>query len=272
MPRHPVRDTLFVTLLAALSFGGSCTSDNTGAYDPHPSNGPYESGPYDRDRDGSYGRDEDRPSRIPRYADIVREGTGKLKWTADLDGTIYVYDRDKDEIRYTGPVRRGTEIVVRPEDDQVAFDDRTVSKENLRKDGFHQMFFAAARNGPDRGWPGRDSPDRDRSNRDDTRPRRPDRPPAVDPPSAVTPTIDLPRDAKRLARGSDTIEVAKLPAGGVVYIFDESGKTVLYRAEMKKGTALRVAASDGKVLANGQTVGRVKIARGHSVGVYLSGK
>jgi hypothetical protein len=86
-------------------------------------------------------KSEEHPNRIPQMADVVVEGNDKIKWTADMDGTIFVYDRDKSTVRYTGPVRRGEEIIVQPDRDKVYVGDHVVYNENLEKHSWHRIYF-----------------------------------------------------------------------------------------------------------------------------------
>jgi hypothetical protein len=85
--------------------------------------------------------DKEVPNRIPQLADMVVEGHGKLKWTADMDGSIYVYDNDKKTIRYEGDVRRGEEVVVQPESDRIYVGGHVVYQENLEKHDWHRVYF-----------------------------------------------------------------------------------------------------------------------------------
>src|SRR5918993_219371 len=66
----------------------------------------------DRDRDGG-GLDE-----TPRDAVRVEEGVGRtLRYEADRDGRVYVYDEDDDRVVYSGNVYRGEDFVVDPDAD-----------------------------------------------------------------------------------------------------------------------------------------------------------
>jgi len=115
-------------VLAALNFVGSCASDNN-----------------DEHSDDRHNVESDRPNRIPRHADLVREGWDRLKWTADMDGTIYVLDKDKNTIRYFGPVRQGDEIMVQPDRDKIYVDGKIVYDQNLEKHSWHRLYFAHER-------------------------------------------------------------------------------------------------------------------------------
>ena len=179
---------------------------------------------------------------------MVREGTGKLKWEADLDGAIYVYDRDQDSIRYTGPVRRGDEIIVQPNDDKVMVAGRIVSQEDLRRDDYHQLYFTTNANRSDR--------DRPSDNyRDDPRPRD-------------VPGDDLPSGAVRLDRG-DSVSISKAPRAGTALVYNEDAKKILNRTNLRKGAAFKVDASEGRLYVDGVAGSRVKIPRGHTLGLYF---
>ena len=120
---------LALMIIAAVQVGASCASSS--------------SNDYNRSHQSHW--DNDRPNRIPRSADMVREGTGKVKWTADIDGTCYIYDPRKERIVYEGPVRHGQEIVVLPDDDEVYVGGKVVSKQNLERHDRHQIYFGRQR-------------------------------------------------------------------------------------------------------------------------------
>ena len=105
-----------IVILALFNLGGSCES-----------------------------HDHEVPNRIPQVADLVVQGQGKLKWTADMDGSFYVYDSDKHIIRYTGDIRRGEEVIVQPESDRIYVGGQVVFQENLEKHGWHKVYFVGVR-------------------------------------------------------------------------------------------------------------------------------
>ncbi len=182
-------------MLVSGNIAASCASTgNTGGYD-------------DRQPYGEY----DRPNRIPRSSDLVREGTGKLKWTADLDGTVYVYDVGADHIDYVTSVRRGQELVVHPDEDQVYIDGKVVFHENLRRDARHQVYFARERDAGGGSGGG-------------------DRLPA-----------EL-RDARRVASGRGDIEF-RARAAGRVFVYDATDRQVVYRSDLSRNQTLSVQPS-----------------------------
>lgn len=243
MKQFKLRHAALLILLAGLNGGASCVSDGGDTYD-HRNSGGYGNNDWNRD-------DSDRPGRIPRRADVVREGTGKLKWTADLDGTVYVYDRNRDTIRYTGPARRGQEIIVQPNDNQVLIDGRVVYDQDLTRDSSHQLYFVA--NNSD--W-NRDRDNRDSRDRND-RPGRPE------------PREELPYGASRLERGDGDIDIKRIPQGGTVYVYDETAGKILLRTNVRKNTRFGVDVREQRTYVDGVASQRIKLPKGHAVGVYL---
>lgn len=108
-----------IVILATFNLGGGCASNNK-----------------DEAR-----VDPDRPYRIPESADVVAEGHEKVKWTADMDGTVWIFDKDKNNIRWTGPVRRGDDIIIQPDRDKIYVGGRNIYQGNLEKQGWHKIYF-----------------------------------------------------------------------------------------------------------------------------------
>jgi len=224
--RHPIRLTILLAIALLLpQLGASCASDS----------GSYDNGTQDGQ---TVAKTYAKPKRLPRSAEVIREGGGKLKWTADLDGTVYVYDGDDDAIRYTGPIKRGQEVVVSPKDDAVSIGGEIVYRENLRKDAYHQVYFTPASR-----------------NRDDS---------ASD---ADTP-LTLPSGAIKAVSGKETVELSDARYTGTIYVYDDDARTTLFSSPLKKGDDFRVA-RDGIVYANGQRVAKVTIKNGHTLSLYF---
>jgi hypothetical protein len=221
-------------IIGSLQFGASCAST-----------GPYDS---DQDRDDRYPPEVDRPNRIPRWSDLVCDGDGKQKWTADMTGDIYVYDVRDDRIVWTGPIKRDQQIIVEPNHDRISIDERPVYTENLRRDARHQVYFARMRQG---GNSDRDrDQNRDRGNNRDN-------------------TNDLPRDAKRLARGTGDLAIHATPTDGIVYVFDEDDGRVLYTQDLKRGSSFQIFPGKDYVNVNSKRSASVRLADRHQYGLYF---
>ena len=112
-----------IVILATLNLGGGCASDKTSERVDDP----------------------DRPTRMPQAADCVAEGHEKVKWTADMDGEVWVFDKDKNNIRWSGPVRRGDDVIVQPDRDKIYVAGRNVHQGNLEKHSWHKIYFVPGR-------------------------------------------------------------------------------------------------------------------------------
>jgi len=92
----------------------------------------------DRDRDAvRRGLDE-----IPRDAVRVEQGTGKtLRYDAERDGRVYVYDEDDDRVVYQGKLYRGEEFVADPDRDLLAVNGKRLDDVNLRSSHRYRVYF-----------------------------------------------------------------------------------------------------------------------------------
>lgn len=202
---------LLLIPLVATQFGNGCVSDGDGgsaasgqADDRYTSGGGTAAGTAAPSA-GSAGGGAVRPGtprRLPRDVDLVREGHEKIRWTADLDGTVYVYDVDADRIAWTGDVRRGQEVLVDPKRDSVVLGENVVYHDNLGRDALHRIYFTTARQrGGDRG----DVISReDRDNREAKRDE----------------LEGIPTAAEKLADGRGELQIKTIPADGTVYVYD----------------------------------------------------
>ena len=94
--------------------------------------------------DSTVARDRDLRglSQIPRDAVKVEEGVGDaLRYEAERDGRVYVYDEDDDAVVYKGTLERGEEFVVDPEADVLSADGRRVGDVNLRAAHRYRLYF-----------------------------------------------------------------------------------------------------------------------------------
>jgi hypothetical protein len=191
--------------------------------------------------------DYDRPNRIPRWSDIVADKDGKIRWTADLDGTIYVYDKDKDFIRYSGPIRRGQELIVQPGDDLIYVDQKIVSHENLRRDAHHQVFFARERH--DSGY----------SNRPDSG-------------HSEDPGRTIPKGSVRVSTGKGNLAIDAARGHGTAYVFDENDRNVVYTQDLDKGNSFQIFPDKGYINVNSKKTANVKFRNGHTFSIYYKDK
>jgi hypothetical protein len=250
MRTRPIFFALTLATTWLLQLGGSCSSDNTVVYrqdryvapppPPPPAYYPSQSYP---GRPPSPGYNV--PNRFPRWAVLAKDDKGKIRWTADDSGTFYVYDVDKDFVRYQGPVRRGQEIIVQPGDDIVYVDGRAVSHENLRKDARHQVWFSSSRY----------SDNANRGDGDKTG-------------GAGDPGRTIPKGASRLTSGRGDLAINAAPGRGTVYLYDEDNRNVIYTTDLDRGNSYKIDVSKGIIYVNSKRNADVKVPRGHTLSLY----
>ena len=78
---------------------------------------------------------------IPAGADEVEAGRGELRYEAQRDGKVWVYDAETDKMVYTGPIRDGDRVVVNPETNRISVGGQTVSEQPLIRDHKYRIYF-----------------------------------------------------------------------------------------------------------------------------------
>ena len=93
---------------------------------------------------GGDDNNNDRPiaSSADTKGRTVADGKGVRSFAAPSDGTVRLYDTDRDELIYEGPLRRGQTFKVTPDDDKAEVDGDTVYDRNLERDDRHRITFA----------------------------------------------------------------------------------------------------------------------------------
>jgi hypothetical protein len=112
--------------------------------------------PRDRDRvradDRVISRDPDRRAdagrrrgidEIPAEAVAVEAGEGRsgMTYTAERDGTVYVYDVDEDRVIHVGRMMANERFRLLPEDDEATLDGRPVFRSDLNPRHRYRLYF-----------------------------------------------------------------------------------------------------------------------------------
>ena len=188
-----------------------------------------------------YGAIEERPTKDEK---------GKIRWTADDSGTFYLYDVNKDFVRYSGPVHRGQEVIVMPGDDIVYVDQRAVSHDNLQHDNTHRIYFLPGVRDTgteaDRGYGEQKG-------------------------GAGDPGRTIPKGSSRLASGRGDLVINASKSQGTVYIYDEDNRNVIYTADLDHGNSMKLDVSKGILYVNSKKYAEVKVPHGHTLSLYMSG-
>jgi hypothetical protein len=207
---------LLTAMIACLNLAASCAStpDTGSTYPPR-------------------GGDYERPRRLPRDADLVREGVERVRWTADLNGEVYVYDVQAERIDYTGSIRRNQEIVVEPGSDRVLIDGRVVQQANLNRNNQHQIFFARERIAD--------------NNRGET----------------------PPRGSRRLAEGKGRLTLNRVADDGTMCIFDETDRKIMFEQTVHRGQKFELRPHENRVLVNDKEIAEVRFDENHQHSFYF---
>lgn len=81
-------------------------------------------------------------SEVPRDAVKVEEGVGDtLRYEADRNGRVFVYDEDDDRVVYAGNIYRGEDFVVDPDKDVLSVNGKRLGDVNLRAQHRYRVYF-----------------------------------------------------------------------------------------------------------------------------------
>jgi hypothetical protein len=81
-------------------------------------------------------------SSIPSDAKDVTSGSGKIAYTADDSGNVYVLDADGNKKVFEGHVRKGDQIVVDPSQDRIVVaGDNADHNVALKSDHRYRIYF-----------------------------------------------------------------------------------------------------------------------------------
>ena len=85
--------------------------------------------------------DVERPAVVTGTAAVVGEGKERIEYVAQSDGTVWVTDRDRDRVIYSGRVVRGDTLTVDPTHDLVALNGNRVTPRIAIDHVDHRIFF-----------------------------------------------------------------------------------------------------------------------------------
>lgn len=213
-------------LLLVTQPGASCVSDTSSG----------DSRDYPRRDDRYPPRDEQDTNYIPQRADIVREGRGTLRYTADADGTVYVQNLRREELEVEHRIHRGQVIEVLPDENRIRIDDDSVSKSDLKRDDVHRIYLLRDRRFED---------DRDRNDRNDRNDRgdRNDRAPR-----------GVPSNAQLMGEGRNR-EISVTPSrSGSIYIYNVEDRSVVTRVSVRKGDRFVLSPGRRRATVNGKAI------------------
>jgi hypothetical protein len=202
---------ILAMLLLSTQFGNGCVSDggDDDYYDDRPGSGGGSG--------GSGGGWSGGGQNIPSRAAIVAEGKGTLRYRAEDDGRVYLFDADRRVVIDDRNLNRGREYIISPTDGKIWIDDNRLRTYEFNRGNEHRIYFLADRGSGSGGGGGR--------------------PPAL--PSEL-------RDADRVAYGrGDLSHIAR--HGGKVWVYDATDGQIVYRSDVRRDDRLSVSPERNRI-------------------------
>ncbi len=250
--------TIFIctlALFAATQLGNGCVSDDGGGssddYRPSPSRP---------------GNDYDPNDRIPRDADLVTEGRDLIRYRAEQDGRVYIYDADARRVLGSYRIVRGRELIVSPKDDRAWIDDKRVLDYDFDRSHTHRIYMLNDRQSSR-------PPDRDRE------PPRPEptKPAKPQPEQPVGPVFGgggagavVPKSATIAREGKGTDLSFEADGVGTVYVYDLDAKTTVATFNLKRGQRFTVSPGSGEAAVDGKVVFKKSLSTRKTYRLYFN--
>ena len=165
-----------------------------------------------------------RPADVPSTAILETGGRERLVYVPSNSGMLYISDQNDRAILYSGRVLAGDHIVVDPDANRVAINDRVVVSENVGHET-HRIYLL---------------------------------PGAIAPPPAALSSVsvrvarpaDVPPTAVLGAEGRDRVEYTA-STDGVMWVADATRNSVVYRTRVIGGDRVTVDPSRNGLMVNG---------------------
>ena len=86
---------------------------------------------------------EPKAEQVPAGAQLLVQGDQQLSYSAQRDGTVYVYDANDRTLLYSGQIEKGQTIAIDPDEDKVMVDNRLVLEKDIHAGNRHRIYFQA---------------------------------------------------------------------------------------------------------------------------------
>jgi hypothetical protein len=84
---------------------------------------------------------EPKAEQVPAGAQLLVQGDQQLSYSAQRDGTIYVYDANDRTLIYSGQIEKGQTIAIDPDEDRVMVDNKLVLEKDIHAGNRHRIYF-----------------------------------------------------------------------------------------------------------------------------------
>ena len=181
----------------------------------------------------------ERPPQVPAQAMSATAGNQRLVYTAEQDGTVWVSDKDSNNILYSGRVNRGDHIVIDPANGQILMNDQVVLNKDVNHDN-HTVFFLAGVPLDDRNAP------------------------------PVPRALGVPASAVLKAEGKNQVAY-RADHDGEIWISDVDSKQIIYTGRVVAGDQLSYEPQHHAMLLNGHPLTGDGLPD-HNFQIYFSGE
>jgi hypothetical protein len=232
MNRALISAALLALMIPAL--GADCVSDGSG-------------GGYDGEKyEGQYDPRYDRESGVPRTAKTAKRGMGKLSYTTEDVGTVYLVDITARQLVFELQLKKGKKFTADPKRDQLYVNDEPYRGIDLRRDNEHAIYFVPGL--PDDTKPPTDNKPGGQPIDSKPPPVGPTRPPT----EARPPTSLVPADASLAIQGAGDISYLAT-VRGTVYVLDDRNQ-LLFKMVVSPGQRVRLVPGDNAAYLDQQRV------------------
>lgn len=233
-----------VALLCPL-LGTDCVSTGGG-------NGGYDGDKYEGQYDPRY----DRDSGVPRTAKTANRGTGRISYTTEDVGTVYLVDITARQLVFQMPLKKGKKFTADPARDQLYINDEAYQGIDLRRQNEHAIYFVPGL--PDE-QPAGEKPPVDNKPPSGNKPggqpidsKPPPIGPTRPPTEARPPTNLVPADAALAIQGAGELTY-RATVRGTVYVLDDRNR-LLFKMVVSPGQRVRLAPGDNAAYLDNQKV------------------
>ena len=84
---------------------------------------------------------EPKAEQVPPGAQLLLQGDRQLAYTAQRDGTVFVYDASDETLLYSGQIEKGQTIAIDPDEDKIMLDNRLVLEKDIHAGNRHRIYF-----------------------------------------------------------------------------------------------------------------------------------
>ena len=178
---------------------------------------------------------EDKIPEIVDEAKVVKEGTGRIEYTAREKGQVWLYDVEDRQAKHSISVSPGDRYSIDPREDRVYFNDRDAAKVSLDNDHRYRIYYVTAEERDAR----HDRSDEKRKDAKES--RKPEK-------------ARVPDTAQMVAEGRDKDLTVELNRAGTIYLWDHSNNEVINTFNVNKGQTLVVSPGNNTVTLDGKRV------------------